>query len=91
LELYFICKEDNAVLRINSLNKEIRFNPNKSNYLMAITEQSEILSCTPRDFQIAKQNLANGRCDFNMKSTGKNIVAHQEFTMAINSLLQNNE
>jgi len=89
LELYFVCKEDNAVLRINSLNKEIQFNPNKSNYLMAITEQSEIWSCTPRDFQIAKQNLATGSCDFEMKSTGKNIVAHQDFTMAINSVLKN--
>ena len=89
LELYFVCKEDNAVLRINSLNKEIQFNPNKSNYLMAITEQSEIWSCTPRDFQIAKQNLATGSCDFEMKSTGKSIVAHQDFTMAINSVLKN--
>jgi hypothetical protein len=91
LRLYFVCKEDNAVVEINTLKEEIRFNPNKSNYLIAITEQSEIWSCTPRDFQIAKQNLATGSWDFEMKSTGKNIVAHQDFTMAIKSVLKNNE
>lgn len=88
--LFFVCKDDNAVINLHALKEKIKFNPNKSNYLIAITEQSEILSCTPKDFQLAKQNLTTGSYDFEFKSTGKNIVAHQEFTTALNSVLKKN-
>ena len=90
LRLYFVCKEDHAVINLHGLKEKIRFNPNKSNYLIAITEQSDLYSCTPRDFQFALQNSSSGNFQFLFKSTGKKLVDHQEFTTSLNSVLKNN-